>query len=380
MHILIDATCISDETFGTSQYALCLLRELAGIDNGYRYSILIKEKLAKSNQVFDLASQDNFKLIGTPIRLGGPQQQFKLCLPGNRVNPDVFHCLTYNLPLLFNTYKSVCTVHDLKFIVHPEYMHSKAALKKLYFYWITKFASHKCSRIISISQSTKHDLVKHLDVSPNKINVIPEASTLHIDTVPSEDEQQAVCDKFAISKKYFLIIGCRRPHKNIKNAIKAFLYFMEKTGGDDDLQLVITGSAQPYADNQQLFSAMGTTHKTQIITTGFVSEGELDSLYRKAHALLYPSLYEGFGLPILEAMERGVPVVTSNRTSMPEVSGDAAILVDPTDYKNIAKGLEKTLDEQMRSACVKKGYARSAEFSWKKTAEQTLQVYRQVAG
>ncbi|MEA3469845.1 MAG: glycosyltransferase family 1 protein [Thermodesulfobacteriota bacterium] len=379
MHILIDATCISDETFGTSQYALCLLRELAGIDNGNRYSILIKEKLAKSNQVFDLSGQDNFKLIGTPLRLGGPQQQFKLCLPRNRVNPDVFHCLTYNLPLLFNTYKSVCTVHDLKFIVHPEYMHSKATLKKLYFYWITRFASHKCSRIISISESTKQDLVKYVGVSANKIHVIPEASTLHIDTVASEDEQQAVCTKFSISKKYFLIIGCRRPHKNIKNAIKAFLYLMEKTGSDD-LQLVITGSAQPYADSKHLAADMDAMQKTQIITTGFVSEDELDSLYRKAHALLYPSLYEGFGLPILEAMERGVPVITSNRTSMPEVGGDAAILVDPTDYRDIAKGLEKIMDKQVRGVCVKNGYARSAEFSWKKTAEQTLQVYRQVAG
>ncbi len=379
MHILIDATCISDVTFGTSQYATCLLHGLSQIDHENTYSVLIKQGLSEKNFIFKLVDQNNFRFIRTPIRIGGPLQQFKLCLPRNRVNPDVFHCLTYNLPVFLNSYRSICTVHDLKFIMHPEYMHTSGAVKKFYFYWAVKLAMMKCSEVISISQSTKNDLIDQFAVNANKITVVHEASTLLRNIVPDYHKQQAVLKKFAIRGNYFFMIGSRRPHKNIANAIKAFLFFI-KENSLSNWQLVISGRTQSYSSDGPLDSIQKDIAEAPIITTGYLSEDDLDILYRQASALLYPSLYEGFGLPILEAMERGTVVIASDRSSMPEVSGDAAIIVDPTNCGSIASGMEKVTQEDARLSYVEKGYARAAEFSWEKTAEQTLQVYRQVAG
>lgn len=377
MHILIDATCISDVTFGTSQYATCLLHGLSQVDHDNQYSVLLKQSLSGENPIFKLVAQNNFRFVRTPIRIGGPLQQFKLCIPRNRVDPDVFHCLTYNLPVLLNSYKSVCTVHDLKFVIHPEYMHKSGAVKKFYFYWALKLAMLKCSEVISISQSTKNDLIDQFAINAGKITVVHEASTLQENVVPNYHKQQAVLNKFSIHGNYFFMIGSRRPHKNIVNAIKAFLHFI-KENSLSNWQLVITGRTQSYSSNDLFDSIRKAMDDAQIVTTGYVSENELDILYRRANALLYPSLYEGFGLPILEAMERGTPVITSDRSSMPEVAGDAAVVVDPTDCKSIAAGMDKVIKDRL--SYVEKGYARAAEFSWKKTAEQTLQVYRKVAG
>jgi len=263
--------------------------------------------------------------------------------------------------------------------MHPEYMHKLGVVKKIYFYWVVKLAMMKCSQIISISWSTKKDLIDQFDVDTGKITVIHEASTLQEKVPPHYHKQQAVLQKFSIYGNYFFMIGSRRPHKNIDNAIKAFLLFIKKNNFSN-WQLVITGRTQSYSGSNPFDSVTEAVEKSRIVTTGYVSERELDILYRQASALLYPSLYEGFGLPILEAMERGTPVITSDRSSMPEVSGDAAIIIDPTDYKSIARGLEEITKEQTRRSCVEKGYARAAQFSWKNTAEQTLQVYRQVAG
>jgi len=244
--------------------------------------------------------------------------------------------------------------------------------------YVMKKGAEKANKIIAVSKSTKNDLIQLLRINQDKISVIYEACNLarysyDRNTISNSD----ILKKYSIRKPYFLYVGEKRPHKNLKGLIKAFAIYKEEHDYQDT-SLVLTGKKySTYYDYMSTAENLGI--KNNLIFTGFVSEEDLRTIYSEAEILLLVSFYEGFGIPILEAMECGIPVITSKVSSMPEVAGEAALLVDPNNVIGIAETMRSiTSSKKIRDELIEKGFKRVKQFSWEKTAGKTLEVYYEV--
>lgn len=268
---------------------------------------------------------------------------------------DVFHAWDWYIPPTRKA-RIVATVHDLALFKFPETAHEKI-----------KFQHEKAlnalitleANVIAVSQTTKHDLIELFDYPEEKIHVVYEALPEENRYEPDKFEITQTLQKYSIQKPFFLCVGVNEPRKNFHSIVQAWKQYR------DDYALVIAG-AKGWED---LDADDG------LITTGHVSSIELSCLYQSANVLLYPSLYEGFGLPILEAFFHRTPVVTSNVSSMPEVAGNAAVLVDPTSEISIVEGIRQALE--ITPELVELGIEQLNRFSWSITAQQTYQVYLQ---
>lgn len=282
---------------------------------------------------------------------------------------DVFHSSDWTQPP--TRAAKVTTIHDLAVLKYPEvFPPNILSAHRRRLAWVKK----ECDLIIAVSKSTKKDIIEILKIPEAKIHVIYEAPSFNFTSEvsprrgrgPSTSEVFRVKKRYGIKGDYILSVATLEPRKNLQRIIKAF-----KILGKDfnDFQLVLVGKI-----------GWGESLKPSqnIILTGYVTDEELSVLYSGASCLIYPSLYEGFGQPILEAMACGCPVVTSNISSMPEVAGDAAVLVDPLSVESIAEGIKKALEN--REELVKKGYQQVKKFSWDKCARETLKVYEEVVG
>lgn len=297
---------------------------------------------------------------------------FLVPLTNNRFKPDVIHH-TNNVVSCWGSTPSVATIYDMTPFIIPEFfVRSHAAYQRAYF----RFAAKKAAKIITVSENSKRDICRILKVDEEKVIVIPlasdfgEASTLP--ALPSVD----LISRFNIRTPFVLYVGAIHPRKNVPRIIEAFNLL--KQDKKIPHQLVIAGSLRWKKDHLFGHSSFNLV-RDHIVFTGRVSEAELVSLYRNCDAFVWPSLYEGFGLPVLEAMSLGAPVVTSNCSSLPEVAGDAAVLVDPYNVMEIANAIWMILDRRSFAEDLrKKGIKRAAEFSWKKTAEKVLNVLESV--
>jgi glycosyltransferase involved in cell wall biosynthesis len=226
--------------------------------------------------------------------------------------------------------------------------------------------------VVTVSQAAAQDLRRYYKLSPTRIHVVPNGVS-YPESVPAEKVQMAL-SRHAVSAPYFLYVGALHPRKNIRRVIEAFKLVKERHSG---LSLVIVGPPS-WGAQDELQAVLGSTgDNTGIIFTGFLSDEDLGALYQGAYGLVFPSLYEGFGLPVLEAMSYGTPVITSNVSSLPEVAGDAALLVDPMAVADIAEKMTMLLeDTALHAGLREKGYARCKKFSWGETARGTYDVYR----
>lgn len=248
----------------------------------------------------------------------------------------------------------VTTIHDLAPLRFPEISHPKiVAAHRRRLEWVKK----EVDKIIAVSEFTKREIVDLLGIEPERIVVIPEAADPDVEPAPAK-EIEKIKRKYMIDNNYLLVVGAD-PRKNVPLIVQAFSRIRSSMTG---LNLVIVG---------RLWQELPYTPGVSLL--GHVSKEDLNVLYSGAEALVYTSFYEGFGLPILEAMKVGTPVVTSNVSSMPEVAGDRAVLVNPKDPSEIAEGIKEVLKN--RANWSKKGIARAKEFSWKKAAKETLEVY-----
>lgn len=277
---------------------------------------------------------------------------------------DVFHCSDWTQPPSKRA-KLVTTIHDLSFLRWPETAHPKVlAAQKRRLKWVEKEAD----AVIAVSQATKDEIVELTDIPEDKITVIYEAIPADAEIFASRYSKltPSVRD---IKKPYILASGSQAPRKNIKKLLKAFSIVRLSNGSIvKNTKLVITGR---YELQEKLPKG--------VITTGFLEREDLLALMNQAEAFVYPSLYEGFGLPILEAFALETPVVTSNCSSMKEIAGNAAVLVEPKAVESIAEGIKKVLeDKDLQKKLIKMGKNRLDDFSWEKTASQTLEVYKQV--
>lgn len=277
---------------------------------------------------------------------------------------------------LFRSKKTVVTIHDCTPLVFPEIYPSGVRGKIKYFF--QKMALKSVAMVITDSESSKKDIMKFLEVPEKKIRVVYLAADSDYKLIPKEGKWPLlVRKKYGLSENFILYVGDVNPNKNLERLIKAF------SGLPEDYDLVLVGKAfknlrlPEVKKINLLIKELGI--KSRVKFPGFVPGKDLAKIYNLAKVFCLPSLYEGFGLPILEAMACGCPVITANVSSMPEVAGKAALLVNPQSEEEISLSLKRVIeDENLRSELVKQGLENVKNFTWEKTAEQTIRVYQEV--
>jgi glycosyltransferase involved in cell wall biosynthesis len=347
---------------GVEKYASELIKNLAVLDTKNEYRLYFRTPpLEKFKQL-----PKNFVTKLIPFPKFWTQTRLALELLIHPVG--VFMLPIQALPFLHPA-KSVIVVHDIAYEFFPE---AFPAFMKFYLKLTTRFGVANAKKIITVSQSTKNDVVKVYGVDPSKIEVIHLGVDAKYQPL-AYDQTQAVLDKYGLShKKYILFLGTLQPRKNIVRLTDAYVKLKKDYRIEE--KLVIVGGKgwlwEPIV--QKLESAKLSD---AVVHLGYVDEADKVALYNGATLLTLPALYEGFGLPPLEAMASGTPVVVSNISSLPEVVGDAGVLVDPNSVDSIAEGILKVLmDKNLQNEMSQKGMMRAKEFTWGKTAEKTLAV------
>ena len=369
MRVAIDARKLHD--FGIGTYIRNLLRHLARIDRDTEYVLLCSE--ADLNVPAQLG--DNFRAVHEPSPNYSIREQIHVPWMLFREKPDVFHAPHYVLPPAVPC-PSVVTIHDCIHLRFTQYLPNRFA--HAYARASMWAAVKRSERILTVSEASKRDILHYFNVRPDKIVVVPNALDQRFTTTPNEADIARVRERYQIDHQFVLYAGNIKPHKNLVRLIEAFEGL--RRDGFEDLKLLIIG------DEISKWPALRhAVHKHKLHKhvrfLGFLTDETLAALYRLAAVFVFPSLYEGFGLPPLEAMASGTPVVTSNLSSLPEVVGDAAVLVDPYDALDIKEGIKRVLtDPALRAELVRKGLARAREFSWEDSVRRTRQVYQEVAG
>lgn len=291
----------------------------------------------------------------------------------HRSIPDVIHH-TNNMVSYWRLTPTVVTIHDMTPFVIPEsFGRLHGAYQRAYF----RFAAKKSSKIITVSEHSKRDICRILSVDEKKIVVVPLAADLGNSSALAASSSIDIKSRFGISNSFILYVGAIHPRKNVGRILDAFVSLKRDKGIPH--QLVIAGDFR-WMVRKSLQTSGFNLVKQHTVFTGRVSDVELISLYSKCDAFVWPSLYEGFGLPVLEAMSFGAPVVTSNCSSLPEVAGDAAILVDPYNVEDISRGMWAVLDNPgLADDLRNKGIKQAAQFSWRKTARKVLEVLESFA-
>ena len=367
MRYAVDAHAIGRNLTGNEVYVRSLLNAFDTVDSESQFLAYVSEPGAENSipRRFDIR-----RIAGNPfLRLG-----FDFAKKLREDRPALLH-VQYTSPLRCCV-PTVVTVHDVSFLEHPEYFPWWRAAQLR----ITVARSvRQAARVLTISNFTRRTISEAYGISPDLITVIPAAANPFFRVSSRARAVRRVEERFRIRQPFVLTVGDLQPRKNHARLISAFARLVSANPNLPH-HLVIAGKKTWYGD--RIFEAVrrsGIADRIHLI--GFVSDDELLELYNACDCSAFPSLYEGFGLPLLEAMACGRAVICSNRSSIPEVAGDAGILFDPTDEHAIAAALKSVLlDSDRRARLERLGLVRASQFTWRKAAEETLEVYRQVAG
>jgi glycosyltransferase involved in cell wall biosynthesis len=367
LRIAIDARKLRDYGIGT--YVRNLLRHLSRLDKTTEYVVLC--------QVADCATVEefgeNFRAVPEAAPGYSIREQLRVPLDLRREGIDLFHAPHYVLPPL-TPCKSIVTIHDCIHLRFPQYLPNRLA----YAYarsslWV---ATHRSNRVLTVSDASKRDILKYFRVPQEKIDVIYNAIDERYGETPSAEEVLRVRERYQLNDPFVLYAGNIKPHKNLERLIEAF-YTLRRNGLDTVKLLIIGDEISKYAALRRAVHHY-KLHK-HVRFFGFVPDKTLAVLYRLAGVFVFPSLYEGFGLPPLEAMASGTPVITSNVSSLPEVVGDAAILIDPLQPEAIADAMRRVLtDPFLRDDLRERGLRRVKEFSWDRSIRRVRDIYEEV--
>jgi glycosyltransferase involved in cell wall biosynthesis len=268
------------------------------------------------------------------------------------------------------------SIHDLSFEHLPQTFkrRSRTQLRLT-----VRHSARRAARILSLSEHTRRDIIETYGINEDHVRAIPLAAPEHFAPVHDRDELQRVRHNYGIDGDYILAVGSIQPRKNLARLIKAFASLRGKDTVDKLPKLVLAGKcAWLYDETLRALDESGI--KETVVLTGYVPERDLPALYSGALCFVYPSYFEGFGSPPLDAMKCGAPVIVGNRTSLPEVVGDAALMVDPFDVDAIGATIKRLIrDSELRTQLSMKGQERASLFNWRETARKTLAVYKEVA-
>ncbi|MFN8345313.1 MAG: glycosyltransferase family 1 protein [Spirosomataceae bacterium] len=359
---------------GMDVVALELIRALQRTDTQNEYFIFVKPDTDRKC----LQSTDNVKIIEIPSTNYAVWEQVQLPRFARKYNLDVLHC-TANTAPVFCKIPLVLTLHDVIFLEKTDKKSSASAYQRygnMYRSWLVPHVTQKASQVVTVSQYEKGQIKNQLPLQEEKISVVYNGLSTYFQRKPTEAQVALVKQRYHLPQRFLLFLGNTDPRKNLKKVLKAFAELAEK---QSDIELVITGLSEEVIESE-LTKQGKLPLRRRIRCIGYVPFYLLPIIYREAEAFLYPSLHEGFGLPILEAMSCGTPVVTSTSTAMPEVAGDAAYLVNPHDAKDILRGIEAALThDALRSTKVSAGLKRVNQFSWDRSALQMQQIYQSIA-
>ncbi|MBR4137859.1 MAG: glycosyltransferase family 4 protein [Bacteroidales bacterium] len=285
-----------------------------------------------------------------------------------KIKPDVYLSTDAYLSLRSKT-PQIAVFHDINFEHFPQDFPRLALWHYKKFF--PKYAK-KAAKIITVSEFSKQDIVENYHVEPEKISVAYNGANEGFKPLP-EEEKNNIRNKYTAGYQYFMFVGSLHPRKNLARLFPAYDLFKERTGSD--VKLLIVGEKRWWTEPiQKAYESM--VHKDDVVFVGHLQIDELQRVTAAALASVYVSYFEGFGIPIVEAYKCDVPVITSNVTSMPEVAGDAALLVDPFSIESISSALELVMDENVRNSLIEKGRIRRNDFSWDKAAEQWYSVIK----
>jgi len=370
LRIAIDAHSVGAKLGGNESYALNLIEALAQLDRVNEYTLYVT-----TTEAFERfhGRWPNFKVHTTLPHT--PLIRVPLTLSAElRKNPvDVLH-VQFTAPP-FCPCPVVVSIHDLSFEHLPQTFsrRSRTQLRLT-----VRHSARRAAKILTLSEHTRRDVIETYAVAPEKVSAIPLAAPAHFCRVTQDKELQRVRHTYGIDGDYVLSVGSIQPRKNLVRLIKAYAALRGARAGNRCPKLVIVGRCAWLYD-ETLRALEQTGVKDSVVLTGYVPEPDLPALYSGALCFIYPSYFEGFGLPPLEAMKCGAPVIVGNATSLPEVVGDAALKVDPFDVSAIARAMDQLINNsELRAELTVKGLARAKMFDWKATAQRTLAVYEQV--
>ena len=369
MRIAIDARKYRDYGIGT--YVRNLLRQLARQDAQNEYVVFCRA--SECDIIEELGS--SFRAVPETAAPYSIAEQFAIPMALRREAADLFHAPHYVLPPL-TPCTSVVTIHDCIHLRFPQYLPSK--LGYAYARGQMWTATHRAARVITVSEASKRDILRYFRVPESRIDVIYNAIDDRFWQEPPADEVARVRERYRLTDPFILYAGNIKPHKNLERLIQSFHLLRQGSPELRDVQLLIIGDEiSKYATLRRAVHS----HKLHMHVRffGFVSDQTLAALYRLADAFVFPSLYEGFGLPPLEAMASGTPVITSNVSSRPEVVGDAALMIDPYEPEAIADAMRRVLtDAGLRGELRRKGLLRAREFSWERSIARVREIYAEV--
>ncbi len=363
-HIGIDARKLTD--FGIGTYIQNLIRALAARDDDNRYVLFVGD--SHEGLLTDLP--EKFELVVERSPVYSVRELVALSWRLFRMRLDLYHATHYVLPA-YVPCKAVVTIHDIIHLLYPQFLPGRLA--HLYARRMIRRSLLRGDRIIAGSQNTKTDLMDYFQVSGDKIHVVYYGVSKRFSERFDEHELTERLSAFSLEPGYALFVGNPKPHKNRENVVKAFARASEL--GPADTQLVCVGDRKKRDFTiQARADQLGIGDRLHLV--GHVSSADLRALYQGASLFLYPTLYEGFGLPVIEAMASGVPVITSNSSALKEVAEGYAQLVDPLDIEQMARAIAQCLSDPNHSAALAKlGLRRAEDFRWERTAQRTLEIY-----
>lgn len=362
----LDARKIQD--FGIGTYIRNLVRALAEIDRENRYVLLVRPQ--DRDHLPDLP--DTFRLAVESAPVYSLRELAALSWQLYRLKLDLYHSTHYVLPAIVQS-RVVVTIHDIIHLLYPEFLPSSLAF--LYAQRMIRRSLNRGDRIIAVSQNTRADLMEYFEVDGAKIEVVYNGVEDRFRQRLSEDELQLHLRQLGIARPYLLFVGNPKPHKNLVNVVQA--YARARRMAQFDAPLVCVGDRGGAAEAKIRQRAQYLGVADRVLLLGHVADEVLPAVYQGAELFLYPTLYEGFGLPAVEAMASGVPVITSNTSALKEIAEGYAHLVDPLDVDGMAKAISRCMaDPEHRASLAKLGQRRAEDFRWDATARRTLEIYR----
>jgi len=355
--IVFDARVCNGKMHGISRVSEQLILNIVAQDRDNEYVLFVlndylRKRLPESDSV-------SYRKLSSPLY--SIKEQFEVLKFANLENPDVFHSPTFTAPY-FAKFPVVINIHDLTPMVYPEFFHVK--YKYYYKFFVTRIA-RQATRVVTSSECSANDITRFIGLDSKKISII-------YNGVYSPREKESPIFIEGLNAGYILFVANEMPHKNFVRSAQAFGE-LQKRLPNSKLQMVAVGISDKY------FEESLVKNIPNIMCIQYLTPNQLMFLYRGASIFLFPSFYEGFGLPPLESMMFGTPVVSSNCSCMPEILGDAAVLVDPTDVTQICDALHKLkLDRNLRLSYTEKGYEQAKKYSWQKSAKQVIDIYKEI--
>lgn len=354
---------------GVSEYTLNILKFILSQDHENKYVLFYNAKTKLNNKYSKIFSVGNveLKVFDWPNKFFNLALLFGIIFKIDKMlgEIDVFFMPNINFFNISSRVKMILTVHDLSFL-YPKYYNLKSGLWHKFIR--PRKSIKRANKIIAVSESTRTDLIENYHISSDKIQVIYSGVEKQKYKNLNNDKLNVVKDKYKLDDNFFLYLGNVENRKNIQGVIKAWELLKERN--NYDYQLVIVG---------KIYNAKLVSNYPKVSFLGYVPESDKPYLYKLARIFVYPSFYEGFGLPVLEAMSAGCPVITSNSTAIPEVSQKSALLVNPYNIEEIYMAMNDMIsNKELRDSLVDRGYKNVEKFDWNNTADQMIKLFKEI--